>query len=349
MIRARRSLKRGQAITEAALGMCVLVTVISVGIFFAEFGAMQLKVTEAANAAIWDSVAGPKHEWPMDDSPAGGQVANARAQANSRYQNFDGRSPTAWANAPTAGTVTKALTQATGLDVQCSIGSGPNYRRPLYPLLMAVFGDNGGMSCTSRASANAIRIPTAFLDNGSGAMFKASNQGSSMFAGLPMCGLGRCNRSGGQGEFNMLIDDWSFSGGSENGNCNLIIPYGAPCVGNLPYYTSGLIIYTVESFAFGLQSMADRNLINGVYQTTPWWPWVPPVLGPTAFYLSSMNEDTIFIQPLLWATDPWFVSIPWNTTPYFHPLFAPTISHTTMRESCFPGRECGSQLANFNP
>ncbi len=95
------ALRRGQATVELALGLLLLVPVVMLGWAFAESGFLSMKVTEAADSALWDSSA--------DRRPLA--LAEAREGAQARYRDFDGRSASA-ASGPhrEAGTVSEGLT-----------------------------------------------------------------------------------------------------------------------------------------------------------------------------------------------------------------------------------------------
>ena len=69
-----RAPRRGQAIVEATLGILVFISVLLFGLHFAEITFTQMKVTEAAQAAIWDSTSGQMHVLPR----VGGDFTGAR-------------------------------------------------------------------------------------------------------------------------------------------------------------------------------------------------------------------------------------------------------------------------------
>ncbi|MBS1150350.1 MAG: putative pilus biosis operon protein, partial [Myxococcaceae bacterium] len=60
----RKSNPRGQAIVESVLGILVFISVLMFGLHFADVTFTQMKVTEAAQSAVWDSTAGQMHILP---------------------------------------------------------------------------------------------------------------------------------------------------------------------------------------------------------------------------------------------------------------------------------------------
>ncbi|MFY0582594.1 hypothetical protein ACN28S_57375 [Cystobacter fuscus] len=88
----RAAARRGQALVETALGTMVFVTILVFGIYFAEVGALTLKVQEAANFALWEATGHVQHDPREGEFQRRGAVAQAEAEANRRYRDFDGRS-----------------------------------------------------------------------------------------------------------------------------------------------------------------------------------------------------------------------------------------------------------------
>lgn len=353
-------MRRGQATVETALGMLVFVTVLMFGVHFGEISVLEMKVTEAANAAMWDTSAEKVHDYapPWSSGPVNGAAANAASKASQRYKNFDGRTAANWPSvAPNGGTFTGAFTQASNLTVRCNVGGGPNYTRFPYPPLWLIFPDNGGMTCHAQARTSMIRVPTSLVD---GTWSLHQHQDSPAFSGMTVCSMGRgmlagnCNR-----EFGTLIDDWGYmtgNGSGETGNCSLL-PYNVPCVGggdNLAYWTAVFTVWLVNTFVPpGSQSGADKRLIQGIYTGTPWWPWVEPLLGPTGFGMSSCQEGggttcQTWAQTLIWASDGFVWSWVWNTTPLTVPFFTYAVAYA-QRKGCYLGRDCSVQENNWNP
>src|SRR2546423_7663414 len=93
---------RGQAAVETVLGALVFITILIVGIHFAEVGFMALRVQEAAVSPLWDSTAFRVHK--MDNGADPAMVADYAAlpglptavgsDAAARYADWDGRTST---------------------------------------------------------------------------------------------------------------------------------------------------------------------------------------------------------------------------------------------------------------
>jgi len=347
---------RGQATVETALGMLVFVTVLMFGVYFGEISVMNMKVSEAANAALWDISAEKVHDYggAFKSQDINSKAGLDSALATRRYFNFDGRTAANWPSvAPNGGTFTGAFTQASGMAVQCSGNGGPNYPGVWWPLLSVVFpnGDNGA-TCQATAQAKMIRVPSNLAD---GNWSLGQHKNSSAFNGMQMCASGRPSFGGGcrNAGLSSLMDDFGYTTNSETGNCSLM-PYNAPCPGNIGYYSASWMYWLLNTYLIGNpHSSADRNMVQGIYQNTPWWPWVEPLLGPTAFGFGSCQEGgdvfcVDFVQTELWSSDPLVWSWAWNTTPFFQTFMIPFFAYTS-RDKCYLGRNCGVDEANYNP
>ncbi len=355
---------RGQATVETALGMLVFVTVLMFGVYFGEISVMNMKVSEASNAALWDISSEKVHDYSglFKSQDISSKAGLDGTLASRRYANFDGRTAADWpAVAPNGGTFTGAFTQASGMNVQCSTGNSPSYQPVWYFPLLLVFpdGDNGA-TCQAQAQAKMIRVPSNMVD---GKWSLGRHKDSSAFNGMQMCAAGRPSFGGGcrNPGLSSLMDDFGYTTNSETGNCSLM-PYNAPCAGNFGFYSAAMTVWLVNTFVPpGSQSGADKNMVQAVYGTTPWWPWFEPFLGPTAFGFSSCQEGSDWLcvgmkqgpwlQTEIWASDGIFWSWAWNTSPQFHALgiyFAAYLA----RDYCYLGRSCsggGVDEANFNP
>ncbi len=341
---------RGQAIVESVLGILVFISVAMWGIHFAEVTFTSMKVTEAAQSAVWDSTSGQMHVLPpgFNFSGASANVTAAAGNANGRYADFDGRTA-ATPSATPKGIFSSAAPGS--MSIQCRTGNGFDQSAGHVALLiheLLVYRDNGGMRCNAEAFVDPMGTMKvgAFLEGANGFFGKSQNAARAQrtgsvtqTAGYKVCAVNRPNGINGncRGSFEMLIDDWGMaSGGNEEDSCPAL-PYGFPCLGlNINFWTSAYLMYTLNSFVFQTQDRSEYQMASLVAQPPVWaWPGIPMVPGnPTSFYLSWVGEDALFLQPV-WPGDG---SLPvWFTTPYglFFPTY--TAAHVSAGD-CYLGK-----------
>jgi hypothetical protein len=157
---------RGQATVEAALGTIVLASVLVYAIHFGELGFVELKVQEAAAAALWEATgngytpgAGFEHRFPDSDPQPFDQtpslVSRTTANVQSRYVDLNGLSSVT--GAPIA---SQFYTQVGSLAVNCRMNVPPAFGPgiPFGPrggsMVAAVYKDNGGITCSAEAVAS---------------------------------------------------------------------------------------------------------------------------------------------------------------------------------------------------
>lgn len=252
---------RGQAVAEAALGMLVLVTILVFAIHLAEVGYLSLKVQESAVAALWDSTQGAVHQMPSladpnGDFDTGPTVAAARGEAQSRYNDFDGRTFTVRSDS-----VTNVFTQANGLQVQCDKG-GPDWDVP-FPLAVVGIGsgsvsllrDGGGASCTASATLDAWAFPNRFQESGDG-YFRVQHR--AFASPMTICAMGRAWDGSCRGTFSLMLDDWSFSHGMESVDCTIVWGVPSQCLNSQYLYTAGLMYRTTGLLSFVPEGAASR-------------------------------------------------------------------------------------------
>ncbi|HEX8536566.1 MAG TPA: hypothetical protein VF664_03825, partial [Cystobacter sp.] len=168
----RTAARRGQALVETARGALVFVTIRVFGIYFAEVGALTLKVQEAANFALWEATGHVQHDPQSGEFQRRGAVEQAAEEANRRYRDFDGRS----SQGGGAMTVQLAIARARPPQVLCEPnlpGGDPLIAgiRPLdanggsTALAQAMSIQSPGMSCTASSSLRGARIGR-FLEPG---------------------------------------------------------------------------------------------------------------------------------------------------------------------------------------
>ncbi|HEX4619977.1 MAG TPA: hypothetical protein VH208_00290 [Myxococcaceae bacterium] len=323
-------MNRGQAVVEMALGTVVFITVLTFGIHFAEIGFFELKSQEAANAALFDSTSGHMHDWPTDSSAATTTVANATAEVQGRYQDFNGLS-----GSSNGSTLSNVFTYAQNMQVSCSLGGGAYPWGPSNWYTNAVFNDNGGLKCGARSDVHVgAAMPVQFLDRTlPGGLFDTPAYSTPGL--IRACGLGRNVGGNCPGEYTMLLDDWGFSGlNSPESDVCVGLPYGLPCAGNKPYWKSVGIVYG-ESLTFPLYA-ADQFTWSLVGMD----PLFLPGLGEMTFYMSFEGEQTLFQQPV-WARPPEGLPV-WATTP-FSPINPTDIPYTVAyagSSGCYLGQSC---------
>lgn len=216
------SARKGQATVELALGLLVFVTVLLFGIHFAEVGWLSLKVQEAGAWAIWEST-GPRTQDlagrnlnPLNQTLSAGGLEQA---TTNRYEDFNGLSSVT--GSPFIGA---ALVRGSSLRATCA----PDRSLSFVPTrtARAVYFDEGGLSCQVVARLDAIRIPTAFLQNDAKGFFKADH---GVAAPYFFCAVG--GRSGGtcRGRLSILTNDWGLAGDAAADNQSASCRIGNPC------------------------------------------------------------------------------------------------------------------------
>jgi hypothetical protein len=227
---SRSRAARGQALVETALGLMVFVTILVFGIYFAEVGALTLKVQEAANFALWDATARVLHDPEADQWGRRTVVEAARTAAAVRYADFDGRERMGGTGMP----IQQAIARAMPIQVQCDAelaagvpGLAPAAAGPALATAMTV--DTQGLSCTASSRMRAMRVGRFMEDS----FFKVSHRRAA--AAFTVCAAGRASDGACTGRFSLLLDDWGLSGVQEGRACPLSIDSGAPC-DNRDYY-----------------------------------------------------------------------------------------------------------------
>jgi hypothetical protein len=355
-VNRRRAREGGQAVVEITLAIIVFITVLLFGIHFTEITFTQMKVTEAAQAAIWESTSGTMHVLPRpigNFTDVNTRVDFAVNDAMARYADFDG-------SLTGAGLPKQLFSQARAgsMNIRCRTNVGFNQSGAgllLTPYQALVYDDNGGLECTSEAyiDSGGVSKIGKFLE-GTNGLFNASHQTSVTqgTAGYHVCGLNKSDTTNGpcRGSFKMLIDDWGLaSGGSENKQCP-VLPYGLPCVGgNLNFWTAADLIYQANSVLFFTTSGADYRLLQRIVGS-PFWPggnaFASAIPGnPTSFYMGFCGEDPslptctgLFTEFTPWHGDgSWWV---WQTTPFaMWPQYG--IAYATS-SGCYLGQDCTS-------
>ncbi|QAT82238.1 putative pilus biogenesis operon protein [Corallococcus coralloides] len=317
--------RRGQALVETALGSMVFVTILLFGIYFAEVGALSLKVQEAANFALWEATGHVMH------NPQNGvfQRSNAEAlgasEAAGRYQDFDGRS----GQNSGAMTFQQALARATRIQVDCEptrpAGSPVNIlgTRPqdastaeTGALAQAMDIQSEGMSCTAFTTLRAERLGN-FMEP---EFFKVSHRRAT--DPFRVCAAGRASGGRCNGRFFMLLDDWGLSSVAEGRECPLMIDSGGTCA-NVDYYGWAQSVYQKNGGGGGAGSalMAGVGATGGVNEDQ----FFMSFRGAESNYEQSIGGSHAGNQTV------------WETTPFVADNLSPTYRNDGRRNKWLGG------------
>ncbi|MCK8498918.1 MULTISPECIES: hypothetical protein [Myxococcus] len=229
-MRSRRAARRGQSLIETALGLMVFVTILLFGIYFAEVGALTLKVQEAANFALWNATGRVMHDPAAGEWQRPSAVTGALAEANGRYVDYDGRSRMDGAGGVP---VQLAVARAQPIQVDCEpeLPAGVPTLEPRHAggPLATMRVASPGMRCTASTRLRAERIGR-FMEP---SFFQTSQRAAA--ATFRVCAAGRATAGECRGRFGVFLDDWGLSTVAEGRACALSINSGRVC-GNPDYY-----------------------------------------------------------------------------------------------------------------
>jgi len=268
---------RGQATTEAALGMLAIVTVIVFGIHFSEVSMLSLKVQEASASAIWDATARKMHTLVTDTpdfTPRANAIGAAGPAASARYRDFDGR-----ASKDVAASPALVFTRATAIAVTCG---ADNSLPPmnLGPLNRMFGGGQGGMSCY--AESDFTLVP------GFAQTIVQINR-------YHICSAARANGNRCGARTVVALGDWGLAENVESNNCPPVAPGPGSRCQNPGYYEMTKSLYEA--------SMGTAYEEGGRLSQ---WLFGDPFGGPTlnvneaAFFMAAVGED--------WTPDPYQTS-----------------------------------------
>jgi hypothetical protein len=316
----KRAPVRGQAAVELALASLVFVTIIIIGIHFAEVGFLSLKVEEAANSALWETTAQQMHDISAPDwTKYQTAISNAGPSAQKRYQGFQGLS-----SATGSTGITQVFTKGDSLQVNCDEPS-PDISSVtiMPPASMSLPTTSASMECTAQAKLYGLSIPLHLLDNGPGALFQDQHWTP---VDIETCGTGRATGTSCNGKYAMLLDDWGFSGTQESQEC--AVQDGSGCA-NSGYYKLVQNIFNVTIAASaGLYGLAASRMVLQLMGMPA------PNYIETNFYMSFRGEGTMFKDTLSDSHG----DTSWETTPYSNPNQYQN-SYST-RDACFLGLGC---------
>ncbi len=221
------------------LGLLVFITVLVFGIYFAEVGALTLKVQEAANFALWEATGHVQHDPEAGTFQHRGIAALTEQEAQWRYRDFDGRG--GGAGSP----VQQAFARARPIQVTCEQDlpwRGPDDPVGVRPQDAAAALEQSmnirslGMSCTASAAMRAEGIGR-FLEP---SFFNTSQQRATRL--FTVCAAGRARGGECRGRFSLLLDDWGLAGAAEGRSCPLNINGARRCQ-NPDYYEWAQRVY----------------------------------------------------------------------------------------------------------
>lgn len=222
---------RGQATTELALGALVFVVVLLFGIYFGEVPVMMLKVKEAANFSATHATGQRTHLFSRAAIGSGDTFrpfdpAKVGADTRDRYADLDGMSDR------TGSSFAQVMTSADRVTVNCRadrrlsfpVRQVPRSKRATVPGGQAAYDaafntlrnrylDRGGVACSVSADATPFRLPSSFVDVGSGKMSEEKLSRRT----FKLCGTGRPTGNTCRGDLLVLTGDWGFDGPTASG------------------------------------------------------------------------------------------------------------------------------------
>jgi hypothetical protein len=315
--------RRGQALVETALGSLVFVTILLFGIYFAEVGALTLKVQEAANFALWEATGHRMHDAAAGVFQRNNAEALASAEASGRYADFDGRA----GRDSGAMTFQLALARATRIQVDCEPNrpAGSNIdilgTRPLdadpgsTALRQAMNVQSDGISCTASTRLRAERLGQ-FMEP---EFFKISHRRAT--DQFTVCAAGRASNGRCVRRFFMLLDDWGLSTVAEGRECPLSTNSGAVCT-NRDYYLWAERVYRENGGA----GNAGSGLMAGVQ--------ADGAVNEDQFFMSFRGRESNYEQSI-GGSHAGNQTI-WETTPFVAPNIGP--KYDVQRHNRFLGR-----------
>lgn len=257
---------RGQAATELALGLTVMVTILTSALYFADLALVRLKTQEAATSAAWDLTALRIERQPNGDTLA--RIDGAVSEARARYADFDGRT-----RSPSLRTTGTLFTRQNGLALTAQAGAGV----PLRPVgfLRSVYGDLQGVRVAASSEVRTEGLSRAFLEGARG-LFAAPNLAGGTYTLRSMGPPGPAN---GQGLV-LALGDWGLAGQSESDDCTM-----ATCPSRNPAFTS-LVQAAYDASGVDVVPGGASALGRAV--------WGAPLADEDRLWLSAPGEDRGF-------------------------------------------------------
>jgi hypothetical protein len=279
-----RAAARGQATTEAALGILVISTIIVFGIHFSEVAMLSLKVQEANASALWDATGKRMHVLTTqapDFGPRSTAVSEAGPEASARYADFDGRASRGGAQAPTL-----VFTQATSIQVTCNpdLNVAPMTLGGAQEIAAMFAQGTGGMVCWAESDFSLVPgFTRRFLQN---QPFRVQN---ATVATYHICSAARANGTNCPASVGIALGDWGLSTGVEADNCELAAPGpGATCA-NTGYYAMTKRAFDAMHGGGGGGPPAGERLSQFLWNVPRGGPQID--LDENAFFMAAIGED----------------------------------------------------------
>lgn len=277
---------RGQATTEAALGILVISTVIVFGIHFSEVAMLSLKVQEANASALWDATGKQMHVLTSatpNFGPRGTAIGEAGPEATVRYADFDGRASRPGSTAPTL-----VFTEATPIQVTC------NQDLTVAPMnlgasqeLGAMFSEGvGGMVCWAESDFSLVPgFTRRFMQR---EPFRAQHVTVTSYH---VCSMARANGNNCPARTAIALGDWGLTIGTEAENCDLVAPGPSATCNNTGYYAMTKRVFDAMHSGPGVGNgqPAGEQMSQYLWNTPRGGPQIN--LDENAFFMAAIGEN----------------------------------------------------------
>ncbi len=270
--------RRGQAVTELALGLLVLVPTLLGAIYLAEAFIFRIEATEAASEPLWDATAEKQHEYEGAWVQTPGAIALAQGKVNGRMRARK-----------------LVLTEMSAPQVQCG---------PAAPMAYVVGGvpyqDSGGISCNSRVRVDAYGLSRGFIDSSPSGFFQEPL--ANWKRNFDFCGTRKCRA------FQMAIGDWGLAKqGAEMNECTLTMD---SCENN-GFFAKAKATFDMKPDQRGTKAEWHRYFMESLIDKAP----IPDQYPRVTDFQMSFQGETNFMEdvPVIegdreWRTTPFLLS-----------------------------------------
>ncbi len=306
---------RGQALSELALLVLVLVTVLVFGVHFAEVHTLGMRAQEAAQAAMFDTTALKMHDastgnWGYADVA----IKTAAVTTLENYADREGRHL-----ATTRTTTDWAFTRADVMEMECGHERGIDLK-PISPLTHSYPTGDTFMGCTAGLLVKGWRIPLAFAEGPTG-FFKHSHREPLDFG---LCAAGTSRGMVCAQRYLILLDDWGYSGPEERKECPLNGEGGGECANRGYWHMVERAFQDSLADQVGGKRSAGSELAKNTVGKSP--------IDENHFYMSFRGSESAY-------TDTVKVShkqVEWETSPWSDPVEY----KKSKRDNCWLGLPC---------